>query len=103
MPPHETNRYDNTNRGVLFRNRKKQAGDNRPDYTGRINVDGVDAFISGWIKESRAGDKFLSIAAQTEDQRKGGAGRRGNGQRPARPAAPAEPAQEQPADEDIPF
>jgi len=98
--------YDNTNRGVLFRNQKKQAGDNRPDYTGRINVNGVDAFISGWVKESRAGDKFLSIAVQTEDQRKGGAGgQRGNGQRPApaKQAQAAEPAPEQPAEDDIPF
>lgn len=93
--------YDNTNRGVLFRNQKKQAGDNRPDYTGRINVNGVDALISGWIKEARSGDKFLSIAVQTEDQRKGnGGGQRGNGQRPAKPAPPP---QEQPADDDIPF
>ena len=98
--------YDNTNRGVLFRNQKKQVGDNRPDYTGRINVNGVDAFISGWVKESRAGDKFLSIAVQTEDQRNGkGAGQRGNGQRPApaKQTPAAEPAQEQPADDDIPF
>ncbi len=93
--------YDNTNRGVLFRNQKKQKGDSRPDYTGRINVNGVDAFISGWIKESRSGDKFLSIAVQTEDQR-GSGGQRGNGQRPAKPATEPEGA-EKPADDDIPF
>lgn len=96
--------YDNTNRGVLFRNRKKQRGDNRPDYTGRINVSGVDAFISGWVKEACSGDRFLSIAVQTEDLKKGG-GQRGNRQRPApvNQNPPAKPAQEPPADDDIPF
>lgn len=58
--------YDNTNRGALFRNKKKQPGDNRPDYTGKIDIDGVEHFISGWVKKSRAGESYLSLARQTE-------------------------------------
>lgn len=43
--------FDNTNRGVLFPNDK---GDNesRPDYTGKINVDGVDKRLAAWVATS---------------------------------------------------
>jgi uncharacterized protein (DUF736 family) len=53
--------YDNTNRGVLFKNDK---GDNpnRPDYTGDINFNGVDMRLSAWLKESQRGTKFLSLS-----------------------------------------
>ena len=51
--------YDNTNRFALFKNDK---GDNpkRPDYTGTINVDGVEKRISGWVTEGKNGRKFIS-------------------------------------------
>ena len=54
--------YDNTNTFTLFKNDK---GDNpkRPDYTGKMNVDGIEFRISGWIKES-ANDKFISGQVQ---------------------------------------
>ena len=41
--------YDNTNTFTLFKNDK---GDNpkRPDYTGKMNVDGIGFKISGWIR-----------------------------------------------------
>lgn len=53
--------YDNTNRGVLFKNDK---GDNpqRPDYTGEINFNGVDMRLSAWLRESQKGTKFLSLS-----------------------------------------
>ena len=58
--------YDDTNRGVLFKNNKKNT-DRHPDYNGSINVAGVDYFISGWIKEAgpnsqNPGSKFLSVS-----------------------------------------
>jgi len=34
--------YDNTNKGVLFRNNEKGEGDKKPDYTGKLNVNGKD-------------------------------------------------------------
>jgi len=52
--------YDNTNSGVLFRNDKKTS-EKAPEYTGKINVDGVDKEIAAWVKESKAGKKFFSI------------------------------------------
>lgn len=59
--------YDNTNRGVLFKNNKKDT-DRHPDYTGNINVDGVEFFISSWIKESSKGNKFMSLSVTKKDK-----------------------------------
>lgn len=52
--------YDNTNRGVLFKNDRKET-DNHPDYTGRIDIDGTEYFLSAWIKEGKKG-KFMSLS-----------------------------------------
>ena len=41
--------YDNTNRGVLFRNHKKEQP-NQPDHTGNINIDGKEYWLSAWVK-----------------------------------------------------
>lgn len=58
--------YDNTNRGVLFKNKKKES-DKHPDYTGSINVDGKEMWLSAWIKESKEGQKFFSLSVQKKD------------------------------------
>jgi len=52
--------YDDTNRGAIFKNDK--TADNQPDYTGKINVDGVEKRIALWIRESAKGTKYMSIA-----------------------------------------
>ncbi|NBS68302.1 hypothetical protein EBT31_05225 [bacterium] len=54
--------YDNTNKGVLFRNNEKGEGDKKPDYTGKLNVGGKDYRLAGWLRESKTGTKFLSVA-----------------------------------------
>ena len=59
--------YDNTNRGVLFKNDRKET-DNHPDYTGSINVGGRDFWLSAWIKQARSGKKFLSMSAKPKDE-----------------------------------
>jgi hypothetical protein len=50
--------YDNTNTFTLNKNDK---GDNpkRPDYRGKLNVDGIEFTLSGWIREGTNG-KFIS-------------------------------------------
>lgn len=52
--------YDNTNRGALFKAEKKS--EKHPDYTGKINIGGTDYYLSAWIKESKAGNKFMSLS-----------------------------------------
>lgn len=55
--------YDNRNRGVLFKNEEKQ-GENSPDYKGSINVDGKELWLSAWLKESKAGKKYMSLSVK---------------------------------------
>ena len=50
--------FDNTNTFVLFKN-DKDGNEKRPDYTGNINIDGVEKKIAAWIREGAKG-KFLS-------------------------------------------
>jgi len=48
---------------TLFRNRHKEAGDKKPDYTGNgAGLDGQPLKIAGWIKEGKNGEKFMSIS-----------------------------------------
>ena len=63
--------YDNTNRGVLFVNDRKEPGSNKPDRTGTLNVDGVEYFLDGWIKKSQAGVPFLSVSVKRKDKQPG--------------------------------
>jgi uncharacterized protein (DUF736 family) len=59
--------FDNTNRGVLFNNKDKKTQDSHPDYSGSINFNGVDCWLSGWIKESKDGKKFFSLSVKPKD------------------------------------
>jgi hypothetical protein len=58
--------YDNTNRGALFRNDRKQE-DNQPDYRGEIDINGVAYRLSGWKRTAKSGTPFLSLAVTPKD------------------------------------
>lgn len=60
--------YDNTNRGVLFKNQKKEQ-EKHPDYTGSINVGGTEYYLSAWIKEGKSG-KFFSMSVKPKQDAK---------------------------------
>jgi hypothetical protein len=88
-----TQQYDNTNRGVLFRNDRKQQ-DNHPDHTGTININGVEYWLSAWIK-SGANGRFFSLAVKPKDQQAATTAK------PAPKPAAAEPQDQ--FNDDIPF
>lgn len=58
--------YDSTDRGALFKNDRKEK-DTQPDYRGDINVNGVDYWISAWLKEGKTGTKFMSLSVQLKE------------------------------------
>ena len=58
--------YDNTNRGVLFKNDRKEK-DNHPNMKGSINVEGVEYWVSAWTKEGQNG-KFISLSLTPKEQ-----------------------------------
>jgi hypothetical protein len=53
--------------GSLFVNDKKK-GENDPDFTGSVNVDGVEYRLSGWKKTAKTGAKFLSLGIRAKDE-----------------------------------
>lgn len=60
--------YDNTNRGVLFLNDRKEQ-DKHPDRKGSINIDGKEYWLSGWDKKTSRGDT-ISLSVQPKEQAK---------------------------------
>jgi len=63
--------FDNTNRGVLFKNTDKKAGNSAhekwPDYQGRLNVNGADLWLSAWIKTDKSGRKYMSLSVKPKN------------------------------------
>ena len=57
----EQKTFDNTNRGVLFNNDRKET-EKHPDFSGSINISGVEYFLSAWKKRSKNGTTFLSLS-----------------------------------------
>lgn len=63
--------FNNDNSGALFKNTKQN--DRQPDYRGNATVDGVEYWVSGWIKTAgpmarNPGSKFLSLAFQPKEE-----------------------------------
>jgi uncharacterized protein (DUF736 family) len=46
----------------LFKNKRKET-DNHPDYTGSIMLNGVECWLSAWIKTPKnGGEKYMSLS-----------------------------------------
>ena len=86
--------YDNNNRGVLFKNDKKEK-DTHPDYKGTININGQEFWLSSWIKVSNAGSRFMSLSVTSKDAQQAPTPDKGR-------IAKAKPEADFP-DEDLPF
>jgi len=88
--------YDNTNRGSMFVNDRKET-ESHPDRTGSGCIEcpncgtKADFWLSGWLKTSKAGKKFLSLSFKPKDA-------------PTQASAPPKPQRvEFEPDQDIPF
>lgn len=53
--------------GSLFKNDRKDKP-SHPDYKGTFKVKGEEYWVSGWIKETKGGDKYLSCAMTLKDE-----------------------------------
>ena len=60
------NEYPNS--GALFKARAKEK-DTWPDYEGSATVDGVDYWISSWLKKGKDGKTFMSLAFTPKEQK----------------------------------
>jgi hypothetical protein len=63
--------YDNRNKGAMFKNSRKTPR-KHPDYTGTIDVDGTEHWISGWINEAgpnarNPGQKYLKLSISEKE------------------------------------
>jgi len=66
--------YDNTNRGGIWKNDRKET-DTHPDFTGNLNVDGVEYWINGWKRKQDANPKSAALSLsikRKEDRPQGG-------------------------------
>lgn len=91
-------KYDNTNRGMLARNEKRQT-EKHPEYTGTCLVHcphcshKFELWLSAWVKTAKAsGRKFFSLAFKPKEDP--GAYRGGTTTVSAPPAPP---------DDEVPF
>ena len=65
--------YDNTDKGALFRNTDKDH-EKQPDYRGEINVGGTPYWLSAWLRVSKKGTKYFSLAVQPKEAQRPGPG-----------------------------
>ena len=49
--------YDNTNSGMMARNERRTT-DKHPEFSGSLNVEGTDFWLSAWVNEGKAGGKM---------------------------------------------
>jgi hypothetical protein len=59
--------YDDTNRGKIWPNKKKET-DKHPDFTGSLNVDGKDYWVSAWRKKPDAAERAPSLTFQVKQK-----------------------------------
>ena len=57
------------NSGSLFVNHKQQPGPKQPDRSGSALIDGVEYWVSGWLKQTKDGQPWLSLAFKRKEQR----------------------------------
>ena len=88
-------KYDNSNRGVLFKNDRKEK-DTHPDYKGSYtDGNGAEFWLSAWIKKDKNGNSFMSLSTTSKNET------HNKGVQQARQAMAPQP--QEPFSDDIPF
>ena len=88
--------FDRTNTGILSRNERK-TDEKHADFTGSVNVEGVDYFLDGYVRERKDGSgKFFSLRLKRKDKQPQANGASGDARKPAQNRDPFE-------DDSIPF
>lgn len=94
--------HDNTNRGAVWRNEKRDK-DSHPDFTGSLNVDGVEYWVSAWKRKLGAAAKApalsFSIKPREDQQRPAAASPRA----PTKWPDPISSGRGADLDDDVPF
>jgi hypothetical protein len=81
---------DNT--GAMFKNTRKE-NDKQPNLTGNALIEGVDYWVSGWIKVDKNNEKWISFSLKRKD------GNTASGNKPA----PSRQTAAELEDNDLPF
>ena len=53
--------YDNVNRGQIWKNENRKT-DTHPQYTGSINIEGKEYWLSGWTRKADANPKAPAMS-----------------------------------------
>ena len=60
--------YDNSNRGVLFKNDRKTE-EKHPDYTGSyMDADGADHWLDAWLAKDKNGKTYMRVKTKLKDE-----------------------------------
>jgi hypothetical protein len=58
--------YDNTNRGSIWKNDKMREGKQDPEFTGSLNVDGVEYWVKAWKRKEGASARAPALSFKVE-------------------------------------
>jgi hypothetical protein len=87
--------YDNTNKGVLFKEQGQKAEDWHDDYKGTIDIEGVEYWIGACVKKSKAGKMFMKLNVRKKESKAA--------EIQAKIAQPAQAVTADDFDDDMPF
>jgi len=94
--------YDDNNKGVIYKNNRREK-ETHPQMKGSATIDGVEYWVSAWVKESPKVDgKFFSLSFTPKDDASKPDRSRG-GQAPTSKPSRQYEQQEPLDDDDIPF
>jgi len=63
--------YDDTNRGAIWRNERKES-DRHPDFNGNLNVEGVEYWVSAWKRapDAKPNSPALKFSIKRKEEKR---------------------------------